>query len=90
MKHGERLLWEMEKRGGAITSNEMNELRPHMQYNRVIHGLRKKGYIIRCEDNLNQPNNSIFRLISRPDVIKKPQPAWSGRGNQLNLFEGAA
>src|SRR3990167_5373163 len=67
MTQHEALLWEMEKRGGRISTTEILSMTPRIaQYNRVICDLRKKGYVISCLPILNQPGNNLFTLQHDP------------------------
>lgn len=79
MNQHEALLWEMERRGGSITTGEILQLRPPIaQYNRVISDLRKRDFVISCEPIKNQQNNNLFKLLHDPRKIHHAE--------QLNLI----
>lgn len=67
MNQHESLLWEMERRGGSISTGEILQINPRIaQYNRVINDLRKKDFVISCNPIIGQRGNNLFTLIHDP------------------------
>ena len=65
----DRLLWEIESRGGRITTHELLNLNPRIgQYQRALKQLRErlalKGWTLtKAEEIEGQPGSFMYRLI---------------------------
>lgn len=61
----EKVIWEMRKRGGRITTWELLDLH-FAQYQRVLSDLRKRGYnISEAQPIEHQPGNFLYAMYEK-------------------------